>query len=91
MQADAGLPRNQRLQGMTEMSPVARVDIPAHARVGLKPSALHVMLLDLKNPLTYKSTFPLTLSFEKAGAINVIVTVEKPGAMTFDKMDGMKM
>ncbi|HWZ49388.1 MAG TPA: copper chaperone PCu(A)C [Herbaspirillum sp.] len=78
-------------QGMTEMSPLDKVDIPAHARVALKPTARHVMLLDLKNPLTYKSTFPLTLSFEKAGAIKVIVTVEKPGAMTFDKMDGMKM
>lgn len=78
-------------QGMMEMSPLDKVDIPAHARVDLKPTARHVMLLDLKNPLTYKSTFPLTLSFEKAGAIKVIVTVEKPGAMTFGKMDGMKM
>lgn len=78
-------------QGMTEMSPIDRVDIPAHARISLKPSALHVMLLELKNPLTYKSTFPLTLSFEKAGAIKVMVTVEKPGAMAFDNMDGMKM
>ena|ERR1700731_868364 len=77
--------------GMMEMSPIDRVDIPAHARVDLKPTALHVMLLDLKNPLTYKSTFPMTLSFEKAGTIKVIVTVEKAGAMTFDSMDGMKM
>jgi copper(I)-binding protein len=78
-------------QGMTEMSPVGRLDIPAHASVGLKPTARHVMLFDLKYPLAYKSTFPLTFSFEKAGAIKVIVTVEKPGAMTFGNMDGMKM
>jgi copper(I)-binding protein len=78
-------------EGMTEMLPVDRVNIPSHARVDLKPTALHVMLFDLKNPLTYKSTFPMTLFFEKAGAIKVIVTVEKPGAMTFDNMAGMKM
>jgi periplasmic copper chaperone A len=77
--------------GMTEMLAVDRLNIPAHARIDLKPSGLHVMLFDLKNPLTYKSTFPMTLSFQKAGAIKVIVTVEKPGAMTFDNMDGMKM
>jgi hypothetical protein len=48
------------------------------------------MFFDLKNSLTYKSTIPMTLSFQKARAIYVIVTVEKAGAMTFGDMDGMK-
>jgi copper(I)-binding protein len=75
---------------MTEMLAVARLNIPAHARIDLKPSGIHVMFFDLKNSLTYKSTIPMTLSFQKARAIYVIVTVEKAGAMTFGDMDGMK-
>jgi hypothetical protein len=75
---------------MTEMLAVARLNIPAHARIDLKPSGIHVMFFDLKNSLTYKSTIPMTLSFQKARALYVIVTVEKAGAMTFGDMDGMK-
>jgi copper(I)-binding protein len=79
---------------MTEMLPVDRIDMLAHARSDLKPSGFQGMLFVLKNSLTYKSTVPMTLSFQKAGAIKVIVTVEraeKAGAMTFDNMDAMKM
>jgi periplasmic copper chaperone A len=78
-------------QGMTEMLALDRVEIPAHARIDLKPTARHVMLIGLKQPLTYKSTFLMTLIFEKAGVVKVTVSVEKAGAMTSDSMGGMKM
>jgi periplasmic copper chaperone A len=78
-------------QGMTEMRTLDRVEIPAHARIDLKPTARHVMLVDLKKPLIYKSTFPITLVFEKAGVVSVTVTVEKAGAMAHGDMDSMKM
>jgi periplasmic copper chaperone A len=78
-------------QGMMEMLPLDRVEIPAHGRVILSPTARHVMLVDLKQPLVYKSTFPITLVFEKAGILKVIVVVEKAGAMQSGDMDGMKM
>jgi copper(I)-binding protein len=77
--------------GMTEMPVVDRLNIPAHGRVDLKPTGLHLMLLDLKRQLAYNTTFPITLSFENAGVLKVIVTVEKPGATTFDNMNGMNM
>ncbi|WP_158938132.1 copper chaperone PCu(A)C [Burkholderia sp. S171] len=78
-------------QGMTEMRALDRVEIPAHARIDLKPTALHVMLVDLKKPLIYKSTFPITLVFERAGVVSVTVIVEKAGAMVPGDMDGMAM
>jgi periplasmic copper chaperone A len=78
-------------QGMTEMRALDRVEIPAHARVDLKPTARHVMLVGLRKPLIYKSTFPITLVFEKAGVVSVTVTVEKAGAMASGDMDGMRM
>jgi hypothetical protein len=35
--------------------------------------------------------FPLALTFEKAGTIEIMVTVEKPGATGDRAMPGMKM
>lgn len=78
-------------QGMTEMRTLNRVEIPAHTRIDLRPTARHVMLVDLKKPLIYQSTFPITLLFEKAGALSVTVTVERAGAMEPGAGNGMKM
>ncbi len=46
----------------------------------LKPSGDHIMLLDLKAPLKEGDLVKLTLTFEKAGAIDIDATVEPPGA-----------
>ena len=65
--------------------------IPADGSVVLKPGSYHVMLIGLKKPLTAGETFPLTLTFEKAGNISVTVPVQAMGAMQ-DKggMGGMQ-
>ena len=63
-----------------EMRPVTGIDIPAGQPVSLKPGGEHVMLLGLNRPLRAGETFPLTLTFEKAGPRAVTVTVEKAGA-----------
>jgi periplasmic copper chaperone A len=47
----------------------------------LKPMGDHVMLFDLKKPLKEGETVTLTLTFAKAGAIEVQGTVEPAGAM----------
>jgi periplasmic copper chaperone A len=65
-----------------KMRPVAALDIPAGQPVALKPGGEHIMLIGLKQPLREGQSFPLTLNFEKAGAQNVSVTVEKAGAMS---------
>jgi periplasmic copper chaperone A len=69
------------MKGMVmQMRPVAGIDISAGQPVSLKPGGEHIMLLGLTQPLREGQTFPLTLTFEKAGSQAVTVTVEKPGA-----------
>jgi periplasmic copper chaperone A len=43
----------------------------------------------LKKPLTVGETFPLTLTFQKAGNISVTVQVKAMGAMQGNKSGGM--
>ena len=50
-------------------------------RVELKPGGTHLMLVGLKAPLKAGDKFPLTLRFEKAGPIEVVVNVEAPGTV----------
>lgn len=64
-----------------QMRPLAAVNIPAGQPVALKPGGVHIMLLGLQQPLQEGQSFPLTLTFDKAGTRVVTVAVEKPGAM----------
>jgi copper(I)-binding protein len=54
----------------------------------LAPGGYHIMLTQLKQPLTSGQTFPLTLTFEKAGAIQTTVTVKPLGASGGMNMGG---
>ena len=65
---------------MMRMRAVAAMDIPPHATTALKPNGYHVMLLDLKRSLAVGDTVPLTLTFEKAGVVEVPARVEAQGA-----------
>jgi periplasmic copper chaperone A len=76
--------------GVMEMRPLPAVDVKSGSRVVFKPGAMHVMLIDLAAPLVEGQSFPLTLTFEKAGSIAVTVKVGKPGA-TEPGMSGMTM
>lgn len=68
--------------GIMKMRPLPNgVELPAGQAVMLKPGATHIMLMGLKQPLKKGDTFPLTLSFEKAGTKEVAVAVEAAGAM----------
>lgn len=62
------------------MREVDGIDVPAGGKAELKPGGFHIMLMGLKHPLKEGEKFPLTLTFEKAGSIDVEVTVDKPGA-----------
>ena len=69
------------MSGMVmKMRPLAGLDVPAGQPVTLKPSGDHIMLMGLNGPLREGQSFPLTLTFEKAGTRDVTVAVEKPGA-----------
>lgn len=67
--------------GTAMMQEVPAIDVKAAGTAELKPGGLHVMLFDLKMPLKEGETFPLTLTFEKAGTVTVQVQIEKRGAM----------
>jgi copper(I)-binding protein len=58
------------------MRSVRSVDIPARGKVAFAPGGLHVMLIDLKRPLAAGERIPLTLTFERGGALDVSVSVE---------------
>jgi copper(I)-binding protein len=68
-------------RGVMKMNPVPALDLPAGKPVKLEPGGLHVMLLGLKDKLEPGQSFPMTLTFEKAGKREVMVSVEKAGAM----------
>jgi len=63
-----------------KMRPIAGIDIPPGQAVTLAPGGLHIMLEGLAKPLKAGQSFPLTLTFDKAGTRTVNVAVEKVGA-----------
>ena len=77
--------------GVMKMRPMADVPVKAGGSAEFKPDGMHIMLLKLKHPLKAGERFPLTLTFEKAGAVQTMVTVTKAGAAGPSSMPGMKM
>jgi periplasmic copper chaperone A len=67
---------------LMKMRAIPALDIPAGATVTLGSGGYHVMLVNLAHPLTVGTSVPLTLTFERAGSIDVSAPVEpaKPGA-----------
>lgn len=62
--------------GMSKMRPVAALVLPANGRVKAEPGGLHLMLLELKQPLKVGDRVPVTLEFERAGSVKVEAVVE---------------
>jgi copper(I)-binding protein len=67
--------------GVMTMRPVSSVTVKAGQTVEFKPEGLHIMLMGLAHPLAAGDSFPVTLTFEKAGTVQTPVTVEKAGEM----------
>jgi periplasmic copper chaperone A len=85
--------------GVMKMRPVPNgLEIKPGESVELKPGAYHVMMLDLKQPLTKGDHVKATLKFEKAGPVDIEYSVvgvgETPAAaapsQTGGGMKGMK-
>jgi copper(I)-binding protein len=74
--------------GVMQMRQVDGLDLPPGQKIALKPGGYHIMLLGLAKPLVAGQSFPLTLDFAKAGMKQVMVTVEKVGAMGPDTGSG---
>ncbi len=58
------------------MEQVEAIEVPAGGAVSLAPGGLHVMLFDPAEALAEGASFPLELTFELAGRVEVTVTVE---------------
>jgi uncharacterized protein YcnI len=56
------------------------IEIPAGETVALQPGGLHIMFMQLTQPLIEGTRIPLTLSFEKAGKVEVELSVGSPAA-----------
>lgn len=71
------------------------VDLPANGTVALKPGGLHMMFTGVTTPFKAGDTVPVTLSFAKAGKVEVVLPVlgvgQSPEASTAegDAMPGM--
>ena len=80
---------SMKMEGdVMKMSAVDKLELKAGSKVEMKPGdGYHVMLLGLKKPLKTGDKFPLTLSFRKAGKVNVSVIVSDKGMEAKPAMD----
>ena len=66
--------------GIARMRQLDAVDVPSV----LEPSGTHLMLVTLKTQLAMDEPFPLRLVFEKAGPVDVTVSVQRAPASDHD-------
>lgn len=80
----AELHEHVHADGVLKMQQVQDVVVPAGGEVRFEPMGYHVMLFNVQQQAKDGERFPLTLTFEKAGAIEVEVAVqtEAPVATT---------
>jgi copper(I)-binding protein len=62
--------------GVMRMRALPRVELPAGQTVKLAPGGIHVMLVDLKQPLKPGDKVPLTLSVQSSGMSLTTLKVE---------------
>ena len=66
--------------GVMEMRQLDEVDLNPGDTVVLRPGGLHVMLVGINKKLAEHDKFPMTLTFMKAGSVEIEVNVESVGA-----------
>lgn len=75
--------------GVMTMRPLpAGLDIPPNGEVALKPGGYHIMFMDLKAPIALDTPVTGTLTFEKAGTVNVTYKVVPVGATSSGASSG---
>jgi copper(I)-binding protein len=75
--------------GVMKMREVGTVDIKPSEKIAMQPGGgYHIMLIGLTKPLKSGDHFPLTLTFAKAGKIEVNVEVEAFNSNAGDKNAG---
>ncbi len=75
------LHESKMADGVMQMSPVeGGIAIEPGTETVLKPGGLHIMLMGVTAPLEEGGTIPLTLTFEKAGTVEMVVPIGKATA-----------
>jgi periplasmic copper chaperone A len=75
--------------GIMKMRPVPAIDIKAKGEAVLKPGGLHVMLINLNQPLKEGDKVAITLGFEDGSSKEIEAPVVKPMPMPEMPMDHM--
>lgn len=63
-------------KGISKMTAIDKIIIPANSEIMLKPAGMHIMLLDLKRALKAGDNFKLDLKFQGVGTKTVDVEVK---------------
>jgi copper(I)-binding protein len=67
-------------QNVMVMRPIGELEIKPGETIELKPESLHVMLVELRQPLAKGERVKGTLVFEKAGTVEIEYVVQAMGA-----------
>ena len=87
IRATATISDNVQIHEMTMDNGVMKMNelkdglvIPAGGTVELKPGSFHIMFMDLKERPVEGTAFEGTLTFEKAGTVDIVYEVAAPDA-----------
>lgn len=67
--------------GVMKMRPVESIEVAPGSPTVLQPGGQHIMLMGLTAPLREGDTFAMTLTFERAGEVEIELVVQEAGAM----------
>jgi len=79
---------SQMNNGVMEMIPQEKIDLPADGEIELKPGSYHIMLIGLKQDLKAGDKISVTLHFQNHADITLEVPVEDAANMGGSGMDG---
>lgn len=81
--AGVGEVHEMKMEGdIMKMRAIPALELPAGKIIELKPGGYHIMLMDLKQPLTKDSNLPLTLTFKDAKGAESTVVLSVPVSTT---------
>jgi copper(I)-binding protein len=61
--------------GVMKMRPAGPLEIPPGEEVRLEPGGIHIMLMQLRQPLKEGESIPITFTFRQAGDITMIAPI----------------
>ena len=77
----AEIHRTTAQDGVMRMGPAGPLLVPAGGTLALEPGGLHIMLIGLHQDLRPGSQVRLTLRFERAGDVEVLVPIRAAAGM----------